>query len=208
MSDPYNPLEKKYRLMARSLEVIAQYGFPIHIITKSNMVMRDIDILCEISRIYAAVSFTITTTDDVLAKKLEPGAPSPTERLKAMGVLSAAGIYTGVTMMPILPYIEDNEENIRSIVEKTAHYGGKYIIPAMGMTMRDRQRAYYYNKLDQLFPGLKEKYEKSFGDRYSCSARKANLLGQAFVESCRQYGIATRMNFYNTGPGYEQLTLI
>jgi DNA repair photolyase len=98
--------------------------------------------------------------------------------------------------MPVLPFIEDNEENILAIVDRAREAGAKYIIASFGMTMRDRQRAYYYGKLDRLFPGLREKYEKRFGDRYSCGALNAGKLEKMFHEACARYSIATRMTQY------------
>ena len=152
MNDPYMPLERELNLTGRALKVIAQFGFPVHVITKSDLVLRDLDTLCEINRRYAAVSFTITTTDDELAKRLEPGAPLVSNRLRAIRVLANRGIHTGITMMPVLPFIEDSEDNITQIVQKAHEHGAAYIIPSFGMTLRDRQRAYYYEKLDRLFP--------------------------------------------------------
>ena len=196
MNDPYMPLEATANLTGRALEVIAEFRFPVHVITKSALVLRDVEVLREIGREYAAVSFTVTTADDALGKKLEPGASLVSERFKAMQALASNGILTGVTMMPILPFIEDNEENIAHIVTRAHECGAAYIIPAFGMTLRDRQRAYYYDKLDSLFPGLRRKYEQRFGDRYSASALNAKRLEQVFGELCSHHGIATRMPFY------------
>ena len=196
MNDPYMPLERELNLTGRALEVIAQFGFPVHIITKSDLVLRDLDTLCQINQRYAAVSFTITTADDELGKKLEPGAPLVSKRFSAMRVLSGRGIHTGITMMPILPFIEDNEENITRIVEKAREHGAAYIIPWFGMSLRDRQRAYYYDKLDELFPGLRRKYERRFGGQYHCAANNAEQLGRLFHGLCDRYGIATRMTPY------------
>src|SRR5512136_875013 len=109
MNDPYMPLEATVNLTRRALEVIAEFRFPVHIITKSALVLRDLDLLKEIGRLYAAVTFTITTYDDGLSKMLEPGAPVSSRRLAAMQTLSAAGILTGVALMPVLPFIEDTE---------------------------------------------------------------------------------------------------
>ena len=116
MNDPYMPLERKINLTGRALEVIAQFGFTVHILTKSDLVLRDLDTLVKINQRYAAVSFTITTADDELGKRVEPGASLVSDRLKAMRVLAEHGIYTGVTLMPVLPFIEDTEENIAAIV--------------------------------------------------------------------------------------------
>jgi DNA repair photolyase len=196
MNDPYMPIESTLRLTARALEVIAAQAFPVHVITKGTLVLRDLPTLQDIHRIYAAVSFTITTADDELGKQLEPGAPKVSERFAAMQRLASAGILTGVTLMPILPFLEDNVENIRQIVEKTAANGAKYILPAFGVTLRDRQRAYFYAQLDKNFPGVKEKYFRAFGERYFAPAQNANRLEANFTELCGKHGIATKMPFY------------
>jgi len=176
-------------------------------ITKSDMVVRDLDLLQVIGKVYAAVSFTITTTDDDLARKIEPGAPLPSARLKALQALSAAGVYTGVTMMPILPYIEDTEHNIEAIVRRAHECGASYVIPWFGMSLRDRQRAHYYDKLDKLFPGLRAQYENRYGERYECAVGNAAQLAQAFAELCAQYGLASRMKHYTPEPMVAQLSL-
>lgn len=199
MGDPYIPLEKKMKLTREALKVIASNHFPVHIITKGDLVVRDKDILQDINRIYSAVSFTVTTSDDKLAKKIEPGAPTPSKRFKAMKDLADAGIYTGLTMMPILPFIEDNDANIRDIVEKAGVHGAKYIIPSFAVTLRDRQRAYYYHKLDKLFPGIRKKYETRYGNDYGCSVNNAHRLRTNFKELCRRYGIETKMSKYDDG---------
>jgi len=198
MNDPYMPLEKDVDLTGQALQCIAQFRFSVHIITKSVLVLRDLDTLCEINGRYAATTFTITTADDELAKKLEPGASLVSDRLKAMRVLADHGIHTGVTLMPVLPFIEDNEENITQIVHKAREHGAAYIIPSFGMTLRDRQRAYYYGKLDRLFPGLRKKYEHRFGNQYHCAANNAEQLGRLFYKLCDRYGIATRMTPYES----------
>ena len=196
MNDPYMPLEADVNLTGRALEVIAQFGFPVHVMTKSGLVLRDLDTLCQINAHFAAVSFTITTADDALATKLEPGASSVSERFRAMRVLANHGIHTGVSMMPILPFIEDNEDNIRQIVAQAHDHGAAYIIPWFGMSLRDRQRAYYYDRLDRLFPGLRQRYERTFGGQYHCAVPDADRLARVFGELCERYGIATRMKQY------------
>lgn len=206
MSDPYLPLEKKYKLTRNALKVIRDSDFPIHIITKGSLVARDADLLQDISRIYAAVSFTITTSDDDLAKKIEPGASSPTERLKAMKKLADKGVYTGITMMPILPFIEDNESNILDIVEKAKENGAKYIIPWFGMTLRDRQKAHYYEKLDRFFPNLKYKYQEKFGNRYQCDANNSKELWEAFKSKCKANDISVGITKFDDNQT-EQLSL-
>ena len=196
MSDPYLPAELQYNLTGRALQVIASHAFPVHIITKSDLVLKDLDTLVEINRVHAAICFSITTADDDLGKKLEPGAPLVSARLRAMKILAERGIPVGVTLMPVLPFIEDNPENITAIVTLAAENGASFIIPWFGMSMRDRQRAYYYDQLDRLFPGLRHKYEQRFGRRYSCPATHASDLGRLFNELCAQHGIATHIPHY------------
>ncbi len=205
MNDPYMPIEAQHRLTRGALEIIAAAKFPVHIITKSDLVLRDLDILQEIGKVYAAVSFTITSADDALSKKMEPGAPVSSRRFSALKTLSECGMTAGVTMMPILPFIEDSDENIRALVRMAGEAGAKYIIPSFGLTLRDRQRAYYYNKLDQLFPGVREKYQRRYGERYWAESPRAQRLGEIFNEECARLGIATKMPFYQ--PEGEQLKL-
>ena len=206
MNDPYMPVERELALTGRALEIIAEFGFPVHIITKSDLVLRDLETLRKINQIYVTISFTVTTADDTLAAKVEPGAPRPSARFAAMRTLADAGIQTGVTMMPILPFIEDTEEGITAIVERAAESGATYILPCMGMTLRDRQRAYFYDRLDVLFPGVREKYERAYGERYSCDVPHAAQLYQRLHALCQRYGIAEHIPPY-APQATQQLTL-
>jgi len=203
MNDPYMPLEETANQTGQALAVIAEFGFPVHVITKSALVIRDTDILKRIARIYAAVSFTVTTADDSLARKLEPGASAPSARFRAMKTLAAAGIYTGVTMMPVLPFVEDTAENVRAIVATAADCGASYVIPCFGMTLRDRQRAYYYAQFDRLFPGVRQKYEARFGGNYEAMSPHARELGDVFEQECAARGVATKMRMYQPCEGTQ-----
>lgn len=196
MSDPYTFAESQFRLTRSCLKVIAKYKFPIHLLTKSSMVIRDLDIIRKISKVYAAVSFTLTTVDDSLAKKIEPYAPLPSQRLLAMKKCAEMGIYTGAYMMPILPFIEDNEKNILNLISAVKRNGGSYIIPAFGMTLREGQREYYYKELDKQFPGLSRKYRKVFGDKYSCNSKNYRNLQKLFFEECKRLSIDTKIDIY------------
>ena len=193
MNDPYMPIEKQYNLTGRALSVIAENRFPVHVLTKSDLVLRDIDILEEISRVFAAVSFTITAATDGLGKKVEPGAPEVSRRLAAMRKLADRGIQTGVLLMPVLPFIEDNPENIREIVRMAADHGASYVLPSLGMTLRDRQREYYYKKLDQLFPGTRTNYIRRFSNNYFAEAQNLAELNRALKDACRETHIRLRM---------------
>jgi len=196
MNDPYMPIEKERELTRKALEVIKKNSFPVHILTKSTLVLRDIDILRKIAKQYAAVSFTITTADDELCKKLEPGAPVASERFSAIKELSDKGIYTGVMMMPILPFIEDTKENVEALVSQAAVSGASYILPWFGMSLRSRQREYFYAKLDKLFPGIRRKYEIRYGEQYQCAVPNAQELYKLFDELCKKYGITKKMKVY------------
>ena len=193
MNDPYMPIEREINLTGRALQVIARNQFPVHIITKGNLVLRDLETLQAINKVYAAVSFTITTADDDLAKKLEPGAPPSSERFEAMRQLNQAGILTGVTMQPILPFIEDTPENISRLVELAHQNGASYILPWFGMSLREGSRDYYYDKLDQLFPGVKERYVQRYGEQYICNTPNWGELDEIFQKAVHKYGIATKM---------------
>jgi DNA repair photolyase len=207
MNDPYMPVEVQRNLTRQALQVIAEFRFPVHIITKSNLVLRDLDILCEINQVYAAISITITTADDALGKKIEPGAPKVSERFKALQVLAENGITAGITLMPVLPFLEDDFENIHQIVFQAHRAGVGYITPSFGMSLRDRQREYYYQKLDRFFPGLRQQYQRTYGDQFRVAARNSNLLEGKFKEWCRECGIATRMPRYSP-PQDRQMHLI
>ena len=194
MNDPYMPLERQMQLTRRALEVIARFHFPVHVITKSDLVERDLDLLSAIhSQAFAAVSFTITTAEDDLSRKLEPGAPVSSRRLKAMQAVREAGVHTGLLMMPVLPFIEDDERNISGIVSLAEEHGAGYILHSFGMTLRDRQRNHYYSHLDRLFPGLRHRYEKSFAGSYSAGSPHASHLEQVFGDLCSRHAIDQRI---------------
>ncbi len=196
MNDAYMPVERTKQLTRQALEVVSDYHFPVHIITKSNLVLRDIDLLKQISKVYAAISFTITTADDDLAKIIEPAAPLPSSRFEALKTLNENGIYCGITLMPILPFINDSTEQIENLLNKAMESGVKYIIPFMGLTLREGSRDYFYSRLDKSFPGMKVKYEKRFGISYVCNSPNANSLYQMIDSKLAEYNISKKMNFY------------
>jgi DNA repair photolyase len=208
MNDPYMPLEKQYRLTGQALDLIARHGFGVHVITKSDLVLRDLDVLAEIRRFHAVVSFTVTTADDGLARKLEPGAPPSSARFAAMAAVAARGIFTGVSMMPILPWLEDTPENITDVVQRAVDNGACYVIPWFGLSMRDRQREYFYARLDRLFPGLRQQYERRYGDSYSCASPNAARLGELFKNLCARYGLSDRAPKYTPPEQPKQLSLL
>ncbi len=213
MSDPYNPFERELELTRGALKIINQFGFGVSIATKSHLVARDLDILSEIQgHSPVLVKVTVTSCDDELAKKVESNAPSPSERFYAVKKLSDNGIFAGILMMPILPFIEDTEDNILGIVKKARESGARFIYPGMGVTLRMNQRDWFYDKLDRLFPKKKEQYIRQFGETYDCHSPKAKELYAVFAEECRKYGILYKMediiSAYKSGYYDRQMTLI
>jgi DNA repair photolyase len=193
MNDPYMPVEERTTLTRRALETIAKYGFGVHVITKSDLVLRDIDILKRISRISAAVSLTITAADDALSKIVEPGAPPSSARFRAIKQLSKAGIETRLALMPTLPFIEDSWENVSAIIEQAHSSGVKAIIPWFGLSMRDRQREYFYARLDESFPGLRARYMTTYRESYSCPSPHSKELHRRSLMLCARLGIPTQV---------------
>lgn len=203
MSDPYNPFEKQYCLTRGALELINKYGFGISIATKSDLIIRDLDILKAIqSHSPVLVKITVTTYDDDLCKKIETNVAASSKRFAVIKKLSNDGIFTGILLMPVLPFLEDNEDNIKGIIRLAYENGAKFIYPAFGMTLRQNQREWYYKKLDEQFPTLKQKYMKQFGNSYECHSPKAKELWNMFQKECDNYGILYKME--DIIKGYKQ----
>ena len=157
MSDTYNPLEKKYEQTKGALKLISKYGYGVSIDTKSNLILRDIDLLKEInSKNNVIIKFTITTPNDELSKIIEPNVCVTSERLKAIKELSDNDIFVGIMMNPVLPFITDKEEDIKELVKLASNYGAKFIHTYMGMTLRENQRDYYFDRLEEHFEGLRK----------------------------------------------------
>ncbi len=193
MSDPYNPLEQEFEQTRGALRLIAKYGFGVSIDTKSDLILRDIDLLKEINKNgNVIVKFTITTPKDELSKCIEPNVCVSSQRLKAIKKISENGIFTGIMMNPVLPFITDKESDIKELVRLASKSGAKFIHTYMGMTLRDQQRDYYFKKLDQHFKGLKEKYIHRYGDQYMCAVPNQRLY-RVFTDECSNYGILYRM---------------
>lgn len=212
MSDPYNPFENKYMLTRKALELIDKYKFGIGIATKSGLVTRDADILKSIQRHSPVIiKVTVTTYDDELCKKIELNAPVSSKRLDAIKKLSENGLFAGILMMPLLPFIEDNEENIIGIVRAAYESGARFVYPSFGVTLRQNQRDWYYNKLDERFPGIKQRYIREFKDSYMCNSPNAGYLRQIFKDECKRYGILYRMTdiigAYKKGYGDRQMSI-
>ena len=194
MSDPYNPFEKTELITRRSLELFDAYGFGCMIISKSSLMARDSDIFLSIKEHSPMIcSMTVTAAEDSLSRIVEPNVSTSSERFDTLAALSGQGIFTGITMTPLLPFIEDSGENIGKIVRIGHEAGVKLIYALMGMTLRQGNREYYYKNLDIHFPGLKEKYVSRYGGSYECTCPNAGKLWRAFTEECDRYGILYKM---------------
>lgn len=211
MSDPYNPFEKELQLSRHAFELIDAFGFGTAVATKSDLIVRDKDIFKSIGEHSPVLlKITITTADDELAGKIEPNAPRPSQRFAAIRELTSAGLFAGILLMPVLPFITDGEEAIREIIRQGKEAGAKFIYPSMGVTLRNNQREYYYDKLQQLFPGQKQTYIKRYGNSYHCGSPKSKSLYEMLAEECQKRGIYYTMNdiilAYKRGYECEQLS--
>ena len=194
MSDTYNPFEKQYELTRGALKLLSKYNFGVSIDTKSDLILRDIDILKEInSKNNVIIKFTITTPNDELSKIIEPRVCASSKRFEAIKMLNDNGIFTGIMMNPVLPFITDNEENIKRLVRMAYESGARFIQTYMGMTLRENQRDYYFEQLDKHFKGLKDKYIKYYGERYNCAVPNYKRLYKVFTDECDKYGILYNM---------------
>lgn len=191
MSDPYTPIEEELQLTRRALEVIERHGCGIAIQTKSDRILRDLDLLRRINRrSKAVVQMTLTTMDDGLCKLIEPNVCPTSRRIEVLKAFQRAGIPTVVWLCPILPWLNDTEENIRGIVDACADAGVKGIICfGMGLTLRDGSREHYYTQLDRNFPGLKERTMRTYGSAYELRSAHDRELTALFHRLCAKYGI-------------------
>ncbi len=217
MSDPYMPIEEKLGNMRKCLEVIERYGFGVTMITKSTKVLRDLDLLKKINeKSKCVVQMTLTTYDEDLCRIVEPNVETTYERFRALEILRDNGIPTVVWLCPILPFINDTEENIRGILDYCVRAKVKGIINFdMGVTLRDGNREYFYKKLDEHFLGLKEKYIRMYGNSYQLSSPNSRQLNMIYKSECIKNGIMCDvnecfeyLNKYEDKYGGEQISLI
>lgn len=198
VADPYNILEKDLMLTRHALELMNAFEFGVCIITKSDLVARDADVLQDVmTGAPAFVNFSITCADDEMSKKVEPGAPVTSKRLEALETLTKAGVHAGVLMDPMLPYLTDTEENVREMVKKAKQHGAEYIYLSTMVTMTDIQREYYIKEAEKLSPGITETLRTKYKEYYRCKCPKGRKLYQTFVEACEQEGINCDMRLAN-----------
>lgn len=188
MTDPYIPLEKDIKNMQKTLSLVYKYGFGFTLITKSDLVLRDLALLKQINeKTKCVVQLTLTTYDEILCKKIEPNVSTTKERSHVLKELNHAGIPTIVWLCPILPFINDTEENLRGILKYCIEanvYG--IICFGMGVTLREGNREYFYEQLDSLFPGMKERYMQVYSNQYILNSPQNTYLMKLFHQICEE----------------------
>ena len=214
MSDPYMHCEEALGLTRQCLEIIKKYEFGLAIQTKSDRILRDIDLLDEINRAAkCVVQITLTTYDDDLCQILEPNVCNTKRRIEVLEEMQKRGIPTIVWLTPILPFINDTEENVTSILEECARVGVKGIIDfGMGLTLREGDREYYYAALDKYFPGMKQRYTQRYGNSYELPSPNAKVLLGILRRICKENGMLSNPNdcfrYMNELPDkYQQMSL-
>ncbi len=190
MSDPYNPLESQLELTRQALHLLQRHRFGTAFTTKSALCARDADLLRQISQ-HAPVCarLTITCADDDLCRKIEPHVSLSSQRFAALEQLASQQVFAGVWLNPVLPWLTDTEANLRRIVQMTAEHGGRFVVCFFGMTLRTGNREYYFQALEQDFPGIREKYLRRYGNAYEISVREPERLYDAFREECLRRGV-------------------
>jgi len=191
MSDPYMHCENELQLTRKCLEVILRHGFGAAVQTKSDRILRDIDLLGEINKkTKCVVQITLTTFDDGLCSIVEPNVCSTKRRIEVLEKMRAHGIPTVVWLTPILPFLNDTDENVAAILRECVRTGVKGIICFdMGLTLREGSREYFYAALDKHFPGLKERYIQQYGNAYTLPSPKSRKLMDLFYRTCEENGI-------------------
>lgn len=214
MCDPYMHCEETLKLTRRCLEIIDRYGYGVAIQTKSNRILRDLDLLKSIhEQAKCVVQMTLTTYDEKLCKILEPNVCTTKERVKTLQIFHEIGIPTVVWLSPILPFINDTRENIEGILDyciQAKVYG--IICFGMGVTLREGDREYFYAALDRNFPGLKEKYREKYGYSYELNSDRHTELMGILKDKCRKNGIVCEVDacfrYLQEFPEkYEQMSL-
>lgn len=194
MSDSYNRFEASQNITRGSLKLIKDYHFGVSLETKSDLVVRDIDLFLEIKKYHnVIVKMSITCADDRLSAIIEPNVCVSSKRFAAIKKMSDVGIFTGVLLHPVLPFITDNDENIKEIVRLSYEAGAKFVNCFFGVSLRDGQREYFYSQLDLKFPDLREKYQKRYGNKYLCKSKNISHLRYIFQKECQKYGLLYNM---------------
>lgn len=214
MCDPYMHCEEELGLTRRCLVIIDRYGFGVAVQTKSDRILRDLDLLKSINeKAKCVVQMTLTTYNENLCRILEPNVSTTAERVRALEIFRDNGIPTVVWLSPILPFINDTRENIEGILGCCVRAKVHGILCfGMGMTLRQGDREYYYAALDRHFPGLKERYRRRYGQAYEIPSDRNRELMELFYRICGEHGILCHVEdcfayLHEFPERYEQLTL-
>lgn len=191
MTDAYIPLEEKLNYTRKAMELAYRYSHGFTCITKSDLILRDMDLIKKINKKSKfVVQMSLSCMDDSISRKIEPNVCPTTRRIEVLRKFQQNNIPTVVWLTPVLPYITDTHENIKAILDACTDLEVKAIICfGMGMTLRDGNREYYYKKLDEHFPGLRNRYEEEFGNNYVITSPNNNELMKLFNKKTRQAGI-------------------
>lgn len=216
MCDPYMPCEEKLGLTRKCIELIERYDFGLAVQTKSDLILRDLDLLSSINqKTKCVVSITMTTYDERLCRIIEPNVCTTERRFEVLKILRDRQIPTVVWLTPILPFITDTGENLKGILDYCIRASVKGIICfGMGLTLREGNREYFYQKLDEHFPGLRQQYQKKYGYAYEIASEHQTELMQQFYAICRQNAIMYRpdevfeyLHSFPENKGYDQMSL-
>ena len=216
MCDPYMPCEKELRLTRQCLEIIHRYGFGVAVQTKSDLILRDLELIAQINeKAKAVVQFTLTTADDALCRIIEPGVCPTSRRAEALRMFQTRGIPTVVWLSPFLPLLNDTEENLRALLNICVSAQVRGVVCfGIGLTLREGNREYFYQALDRHFPGLKQRYCQRYGSAYEVASENNNRLMGILRETCREYGILYRpddvfayLREFPQKEAYEQISM-
>ncbi len=196
VGDSYQPLENKYQLSRKALHLLCEHNFPVHVLTKSTLVAKDLDILKKInSQTRAIVSFSLSSADDAISAIFEPGVPPPSERLETLQSFKKEGISCGIFLLPVIPFITDTPEKIDETVRKAIEAGVDFIIFG-GMTLKDgRQKDYFLDTLGKHYPQHIAEYQNLYrgqkwgeatGDYYS-------IINKTFHSAAEKYKMPQRV---------------
>ncbi|MDD3336367.1 MAG: radical SAM protein [Eubacteriales bacterium] len=191
MCDPYLPLERELKLTRQCLQLIRKYGCGVSVLTKSADILRDLDVLKQINaQSKCVVQMTLTTADETLCRKLEPNVSTTKERIETLKIMRDEGIPTVVWLSPFLPFINDTEQNLRALLDACVEVQAKGVMCfGIGVTLREGDREYFYSKLDQLFPGMKQRYVETFGNAYLCDSPNNGRLMALVIAVCKEHGM-------------------
>ena len=196
VGDSYQPVENKYQLCRKALQLIYEYNFPVHILTKSTLVERDIDLLKKINeQNRAVVSFSFSSVNDEICAIVEPEVPSPDERLKTLALFKSEGIACGMFLLPVIPFITDTQELIEDAVRKASAVGVDFIIFG-GMTLKEgRQKDYFFDVLKKHYPKLVVEYQNIYtGSKWGdATGEYYRLLNFKFYHIAKKYKIPIRI---------------